>query len=92
MPTKKEVLERIKQDLRWRVIQEDDLKNLLSEVEGNHKHVQIDNHNLDKLFKYFKLLSQSYFQGDPLNVKTSIEKVMLLIELELNKEYEGERL
>ncbi|WP_187445015.1 hypothetical protein [Rossellomorea vietnamensis] len=44
----------------------------------------------DKLFRYFELLSKAYYTDDPLNVKPSIEKVMLLIEMEINKNYESE--
>ncbi|MDC2863838.1 hypothetical protein [Bacillus sp. BP-3] len=42
---------------------------------------------LEKLYKYLELLTKAYFTDDPLNVKQSIEKVMLLIELEINKGY-----
>ena len=45
---------------------------------------------LDQLYKYLELLTKAYFTDDPLNVKPSIEKVMLLIELEINKGYEEE--
>jgi hypothetical protein len=42
---------------------------------------------LCNLFKYLELLTKAYFTDDPFNVKDSIEKVMLLIELEFNKGY-----
>jgi hypothetical protein len=42
---------------------------------------------LENLFKYLELLTKAYFTDDPLNVKPSIEKVTLLIELEINKGY-----
>jgi hypothetical protein len=44
----------------------------------------------DMLFRYFELLSKAYYTDDPLNVKPSIEKVILLIEMEINKNYESE--
>lgn len=47
---------------------------------------------LEKLFKYFELLSAAYFTGDPLNVKPSIENVLLLIELEINKSFKEEEM
>lgn len=50
----------------------------------------MNNSKIEKLFRYFELLSKAYFTDDPLNVKPSIEKVMLLIELEINKGYEKE--
>jgi hypothetical protein len=40
---------------------------------------------LENLFKYFELLTKAYFTDDPLDVKPSIQKIMLLIELEINK-------
>lgn len=45
---------------------------------------------LEKLFKYFELLSGAYFTDDPLNVKPSIERVLFLIEMEFNKSFEEE--
>ncbi|HDR3446993.1 hypothetical protein P4V72_08505 [Bacillus thuringiensis] len=50
----------------------------------------IDDIKLEKLYKYFDLLTKAYFTDDPLNVKPSIEKVTLLIELEINKGYEDD--
>lgn len=45
---------------------------------------------LEKLFKYLELLTGAYFTDDSLNVKPSVERVIHLIELELNEMYEGE--
>lgn len=45
---------------------------------------------LEKLYRYLELLTKAYFTDDPLNVKPSIEQVMLLIELEINKGLEEE--
>jgi hypothetical protein len=47
---------------------------------------------IQMLFKYLELLTKAYFTDDPLNVKPSIEKVLLLIELEINKGFEKEEL
>lgn len=47
----------------------------------------MDDIKLEKLYKYLDLLTKAYFTDDPLNVKPSIEKVTLLIELEINKGY-----
>lgn len=45
---------------------------------------------LEKLFKYLELLTGAYFTDDSLGVKPSVVRVIHLIELELNKMYEGE--
>lgn len=45
------------------------------------------NQKTEMLFKYLDVLTKLYFTDDPLNVKPSIEKTMLMIELEINKEY-----
>ncbi|MFS0594206.1 hypothetical protein AB1L05_21765 [Cytobacillus horneckiae] len=42
------------------------------------------------LYRYLELLTKAYFDGDPLNVKPSIEKTLLLIEMEINKGIEME--
>lgn len=42
---------------------------------------------LEDLFRYFELLTKACFTDDPLNVKPSIEKVLLQIEIELNKTF-----
>lgn len=49
---------------------------------------------LDKLLKYLEVLSGLYFEGDPLNVKKSIERVAFLIEMEFNESFDegGERI
>lgn len=43
---------------------------------------------LDKLLKYLKVLSGLYFEGDPLNVKKSIDRVTFLIEMEFNEGFD----
>lgn len=50
----------------------------------------MDNPKLENLYKYLEILTKAYFTDDPLNVKPSIERAMLLIELEINKGYEEE--
>lgn len=47
----------------------------------------MDKNRLDNLYKYLDLLTKAYFTDDPLNVKASIERVFILIELEINKGY-----
>ena len=34
---------------------------------------------LDKLLKYLEILTKAYFDGDPLNVKPSIDRVTFLL-------------
>lgn len=47
--------------------------------------MKVETVKLEDLFRYFELLTKAYFTDDPLNIKPSIEKVLLLIEIELNK-------
>lgn len=44
------------------------------------------------LFRYLELLTKAYFEGDPLNVTPSIEKTLLMIELEISKGFEKEEI
>lgn len=44
----------------------------------------MEDEKLEKLLKYLKVLSGMYFEGDPLNVKESINRVTFLIEMEFN--------
>lgn len=44
------------------------------------------------LFRYLELLTKAYFEDDPLNVKPSIEKTLLMIELEISKGFEKEEI